>query len=169
MKYHEHDTLLQNRPEEDLSEEERKTAWEEYEKEKERELISNDPILARDFAASQSPTPPPILNTVAPRFKNIAPAPPTHLTKPVSYTTNFVPKIGKSVALSLAQSPRINSRLPRVFIEILQHVNKFFLSSSFLIKLLFSQNSGISFADFLSRLTEFLGIQKKVPKVSKAK
>lgn len=32
--YHEHDSLLENRPEEDLSEEDRAAAWEEYEKEK---------------------------------------------------------------------------------------------------------------------------------------
>ena len=32
--YHEHDSLLERRPEEDLSEEERKAAWEDYEKEK---------------------------------------------------------------------------------------------------------------------------------------
>ena len=34
--YHEHDSLLENRPEEDLSEEERKAAWAEYENEKEK-------------------------------------------------------------------------------------------------------------------------------------
>ncbi len=32
--YHEHDSLLETRPEEDLTEEERKAAWEDYEQEK---------------------------------------------------------------------------------------------------------------------------------------
>jgi len=34
INYHEHDSLLENRPEENLSEDERKAAWEEYEREK---------------------------------------------------------------------------------------------------------------------------------------
>lgn len=35
-KYHEHDTLLENKEEETLNEEERKMAWEEFEQEKNR-------------------------------------------------------------------------------------------------------------------------------------
>ena len=34
MKYHEHDSLLQNRPDEGLTEDERKEAWEHWELEK---------------------------------------------------------------------------------------------------------------------------------------
>ena len=34
VQYHEHDSLLENRPEEELTEDERKAAWEEFEQDK---------------------------------------------------------------------------------------------------------------------------------------
>lgn len=43
VKYHEHDSLLQNRPEEELTEAERKEAWEQWENEKQG--IVNGPQL----------------------------------------------------------------------------------------------------------------------------
>lgn len=42
--YHEHDSLLQNVEEEELNEEERKAAWEDYENEKQRALYVPPPM-----------------------------------------------------------------------------------------------------------------------------
>ena len=43
VQYHEHDSLLENRPEEELTEEERKAAWEEFEQDKLGIRVNNYP------------------------------------------------------------------------------------------------------------------------------
>jgi len=41
VSYHEHDSLLENKQDEELNEEERKEAWEDYEKEKKGLIMNN--------------------------------------------------------------------------------------------------------------------------------
>lgn len=42
--YHEHDSLLENKEEEELNEDERQAAWEDYENEKKGPVIQQAPI-----------------------------------------------------------------------------------------------------------------------------
>lgn len=53
MTYHEHDSLLENKAEEELSEAERKAAWDDFENEKRGHpqigLVMNDPLATGQF------------------------------------------------------------------------------------------------------------------------
>ena len=48
VKYHEHDSLLENRPEEELTEAERKEAWEQWEQEKQG-ILNESKIRAENM------------------------------------------------------------------------------------------------------------------------
>ena len=53
VQFHEHDSLLENKLEEELTEDERKAAWEEYEQEKERLCIPQRYHSADDRSTAQ--------------------------------------------------------------------------------------------------------------------
>lgn len=55
--WHEHDSLLENRPEQSLTDEERNKAWQDYEKEKEKDLDSADKLSrSRNAPTANAPS-----------------------------------------------------------------------------------------------------------------
>lgn len=149
VSYHEHDSLLERRPEEDLSEEERKAAWEDYEREK-KGLFN-----VRQFNAyqhMQQPAPLPSGFSLQ-QFQQ----PPSLPANPAS-TSSSEPGFGYHMA-----------QLPRVVQEILKYVSRSVrLKCSYfnMVPGFSLQNPTISADELRQRLQAFLGMHTRFPRGS---